>query len=112
MVAKWLEDDGDQPGGRKRDGEVALGIKQRSEPSHQQRVEPDNARTQRPVDEGAFDDDVDVEQPIAQDGVAHGERGTYQANDDYYVAEPNEPRSTAYMWRDHVQEYGAADSPH
>ena len=71
-LAHGLEEHGDEPRGEDRDQEVSLDPKHGPYAAHHQHVDPDDARGEGGVDDGSVDDEVYVEEPVAQDSDADG----------------------------------------
>ncbi len=77
-VPQGREEYGDEARGDERDGEVVLDSEQHAEVAYYQHVKSYDAGGQCTVDEGAVDDEVYVEQAVAQDRNADGERDEQQ----------------------------------
>jgi hypothetical protein len=78
-MAQGGEHDRHEAGGRERDQQVAPHLQERRESAHRQNVEPDDARREGTVDEGAVYDEVYVEQVVAQDGDADAQGDEQQS---------------------------------
>ncbi len=72
-VAQRLEHDGGESRGDQRDDQAPLHLQHRAKPTYHQHVENDYAGGQDAVDEGAVDDEVYVEEVVAQDCDTYGE---------------------------------------
>jgi hypothetical protein len=69
-VPERREEDRDDPRGEQRDKEVFARLQEHPETSHDQHVETYDANGKHTVDEGAVDDEVHVEEVVAQHGDA------------------------------------------
>ena len=75
-IARGLEGHRDHAGGDHRQQHVRLVARadQRADPDHDGQVDHRESGAEQPVDHGSRDEQVDVEQAVAQDGQADGDR--------------------------------------
>ena len=80
MTPRWnraerLKKDRDQSGRQEGEEDIALDLDERPQTNDEEHIQADDAQGQCPINQGAIDDEVNIPQPIAQDGDPKGERG-------------------------------------
>ena len=68
-----MKEDRDEPGREQREDDISLCLYERPQSDDDQHIQPDDAQSQRTIDQSAIDDEIDVPQTIAQQRDADAE---------------------------------------